>query len=100
VGSRFNVVARELYSLADHTAIETLGGVQYVSCCWRVNLVARRDIVSRPTEASISTGEKTTSVVLQVELNGLSNVGPPATAFLERSIRGYSPAGAGNLTQE
>jgi LPS-assembly protein len=100
LSSRFNVVARELYSLADHTAIETLGGIQYVSCCWRVNLVGRRDIVSRPTEASIQTGEKTTSVVLQVELNGLSNVGPPATAFLERSIRGYSPAGAGNLTQE
>jgi len=100
VASRFNVVARELYSLEDHTAIETLGGVQYLSCCWRVNLVGRRDIVSRPTEVTIQTGEKTTSIVLQVELNGLSNVGPPATAFLERSIRGYSPAGAGTLMQE
>jgi hypothetical protein len=36
------------------------------------------------------TGNLDTSVLLQLELNGLSSVGVGADAFLERSIRGYS----------
>ena len=35
-------------------------------------------------------GDRDTSVLLQLELNGLSSVGVGADAFLERSIRGYS----------
>jgi len=38
------------------------------------------------------TGDLDTSFLVQLELNGLSNVGVGANAFLERSIRGYSIA--------
>jgi hypothetical protein len=45
--------------------------------------VARRYVSDR-------TGDLDTSVLFQLELNGLSNVGVGANTFLERSIRGYS----------
>ena len=48
-------------------------------------MVARRYVSDR-------TGDLDTSVLLQLELNGLSNVGVGADAFLEESIRGYSIA--------
>jgi len=38
------------------------------------------------------TGDTDTTVLLQLELNGLSSVGDEADAFLERAIRGYSSA--------
>jgi LPS-assembly protein len=87
-----NAVGREVYSLVDHGSIESLAGLEYKSCCWRLRLVARRDIVSRPTDLETRTGNRNTSISLEVEPIGLSSVGSSAGAFLERSIRGYSPA--------
>lgn len=63
--------------------IDQFAGLEYRSCCWRFRLVARRYVSDR-------TGDLDTSVLLQLELNGLSNVGVGANTFLERSIRGYS----------
>lgn len=63
--------------------IDQFAGLEYRSCCWRFRVVARRYVSNR-------TGDLDTSVLLQLELNGLSNVGVGANTFLERSIRGYS----------
>lgn len=63
--------------------IDQFAGLEYRSCCWRFRVVARRYVSDR-------TGDLDTSVLLQLELNGLSNVGVGANTFLERSIRGYS----------
>lgn len=63
--------------------IDQFAGLEYRSCCWRFRVVARRYVSDR-------SGDLDTSVLFQLELNGLSNVGVGANAFLERSIRGYS----------
>jgi LPS-assembly protein len=63
--------------------IDQFAGLEYRSCCWRFRIVARRYVSDR-------SGDLDTSVLLQLELNGLSNVGVGANTFLERSIRGYS----------
>ncbi|MBL8268977.1 LPS-assembly protein LptD [Steroidobacter sp.] len=63
--------------------IDQFAGLEYRSCCWRFRVVARRYVSDR-------TGDLDTSVLFQLELNGLSNVGVGANTFLERSIRGYS----------
>ncbi len=63
--------------------IDQFAGLEYRSCCWRFRVVARRYVSDR-------TGDLDTSLLLQLELNGLSNVGVGANTFLERSIRGYS----------
>ena len=83
VSPSWKLYLRHVYSLRDKAAIESFGGFEYQACCWRIRIVGRRYVVSH-------TGTRDTSVSLQLELNGLSSVGERATAFLERSIRGYS----------
>jgi LPS-assembly protein len=83
VGHGWHVFGRFVYSLRDSTAIERFGGFEYRSCCWKLRVLARDYVSSR-------TGLRDRSIGLELELNGLSSVGVPASAFLERSIRGYS----------
>ncbi len=83
VGRGWHVFGRFVYSLRDDSAIERFGGFEYRSCCWKVRVLARDYVSSR-------TGSRDRSIGLELELNGLSSVGVPAGAFLERSIRGYS----------
>jgi LPS-assembly protein len=83
VADSWNLYARHVYSLRDRSALDSFAGFEYQACCWRVRLVGRRYVSSQ-------TGKRDTAISLQLELNGLSNVGDRAGAFLERSIRGYS----------
>ena len=83
LGKRWKAYARAVYSLRDSEMLERFAGFEYRSCCWRVRAVARRSISNRE-------GTQESSFYLQLELNGLSSVGD-ADAFLEHTIRGYSP---------
>ena len=80
----WQVFARQVYSLKDQASIDRFGGFEYGSCCWRIRLIGRHYVSNR-------TGESDTSVMLQLELRGLSSVGTSDDAFLRRGIRGYSP---------
>jgi LPS-assembly protein len=84
IGVRWNAFARAIYSLRDHSTLERFAGFEYKACCWRVRAIARRYVSTR-------TGERDTTIMLQLELNGLASVGTPAEAFLAEAIRGYSP---------
>jgi LPS-assembly protein len=83
VARRWNVYAGGVYSLREETLIEEFAGLEYGSCCWKLRAVYRQYVSSR-------TGERDSSIAVQLELSGLSNVGVPADAFLEGAIRGYS----------
>lgn len=83
VHRNWNLYARYVYSLRDRQAIDSFAGLEYESCCWRLRFLARHHVSNR-------TGERDTSIDLQLELKGLSSVGSTSTAFLEKSIRGYS----------
>jgi LPS-assembly protein len=84
IGERWSAYARMVYSLEDEQPLDQFAGIEYRSCCWRLRLVGRRYVRSRE-------GDMDTSILLQLELNGLSSVGTGADTFLERSIQGYSP---------
>ena len=84
IGRNWNAFGRVVHSLRDDSTLERFAGFEYKSCCWRVRAVARRFI-------SNSQGTQETGFQLQLELIGLASVGTDANAFLERSIRGYSP---------
>jgi LPS-assembly protein len=79
----WHVFARQVYSIKDDESIDRFAGFEYGGCCWRVRLLGRNYVSNR-------TGESDNSVLLQVELTGLSSVGTRNDAFLERGIRGYS----------
>ena len=83
IGKRWNVYARGVYSLRDSQMLERFAGFEYRACCWRLRAVARRSVSNRE-------GTQETSFYLQLELKGLASVGD-ADAFLEHTIRGYSP---------
>ena len=80
----WQVYARQVYSLRDRASIDRFAGFEYGSCCWRIRLLGRNYVSNR-------TGENDTSVMLQLELKGLSSVGTSDDTFLRRAIRGYSP---------
>jgi LPS-assembly protein len=92
IGGHWDAYARAVYSLRDRESIEDFAGFQYHGSCWGVRLVAQRSVSTR-------TGERDTGVSVQLELNGLSNVGSGVSAFLEQSIRGYSASSRPPLSQ-
>jgi LPS-assembly protein len=83
IGDQWGAYARLVYALDDQQTLDQFAGLEYRSCCWRLRMVARRYVRNRE-------GDMDTSILLQLELNGLSSVGTGADTFLERSIRGYS----------
>lgn len=83
IAGSVSAFGRIVYSVDDEQAIDQFVGLEYRSCCWRLRLVGRQYLRNR-------LGDTDTSVLLQLELNGLSNLGFPAAQFLEQSIRGYS----------
>ena len=89
VSQHWNVFARGVYSLKDSETIERFVGFEYQACCWKVRMLARRFVSTRPVGTG-NTGQQDTGFFLQLELTGLASVGSAADTFLTESIRGYS----------
>ena len=83
----WQVFARQVYSTKESQSIDRFAGFEYSGCCWGVRLIGRRYVSNR-------TGESDNSILLQVELKGLSSVGSRNDTFLRQGIRGYSPGSA------
>jgi len=81
----WQLFARQVYSTRENKSIDRFAGFEYGGCCWRLRLLARNYVSNR-------TGESDNSILLQLELTGLSSVGTRSDTFLESGIRGYSPA--------
>ncbi len=91
ISRHWNVFARGVYSLRDGEAIERFAGFEYSACCWKVRMLARRYVSTRPPAGTTSTiGQQDTGFFLQLELTGLASVGSSADTFLTESIRGYT----------
>ncbi len=84
IAGNWNTVGRWVYSLMDRTTIEQVAGIEYKSCCYRIQIVQRRYLTSHAVNGALDT-----SFALQLELTGLSSVGKPADSFLQKEIRGY-----------
>ena len=82
VNRNWSVVGRYYYSLEDDKLIESIGGVQWESCCMAVRLVARRYIRER-------NGDLDDSLRLEFELKGLGSAGQKSEEILSRAIVGY-----------
>jgi LPS-assembly protein len=87
IAGHWNTIGRWVYSLQDHETIEQVTGIEYKSCCYRIQIVQRR-YLERASDSNVSTG-LSSSIALQLELTGLSSVGKPADSFLQKEIPGY-----------
>ncbi len=74
-------VGRVNYSTRGRKAIETLAGFEYNGCCWVLRLVASRYVTGTATATS--------TLFLQLELNGLARLGSNPLESLKRNVPGY-----------
>lgn len=83
LGARWHVLARHSHSLHDRRTLETITGLEYRSCCWRLRLVSRRylDGVAEGRDA-----EYNRSIYAQLEFIGLASLGDDLEDLLERGI--------------
>ncbi len=77
-----SLIGRWNHSLHEDRLLEGLLGIEYGRCCWRLRLLARR-------YADSDIDGHNTSVLLQLELNGLGKIGDSIDNVLERGIYGY-----------
>ena len=72
------------YSLRRSRNLETLAGIEYGSCCWKLRAVVRRHLENDDDDADLG-------VLLQLELRGLGRVGENIDTLLSGGLAGYRP---------
>ncbi len=82
-GGTLYAVGRVDYSVTDSRATYAIGGLEYDAGCW-----IGRALVERTSTGS---QQSTTHFVLQLELNGLSTLGPGSLTLLKDNVPGYQP---------
>ena len=82
VFGRWTAVGRWNYSLLDQRMLEGLAGFEYDGGCWVFRVVAHR--------FALATQAASTSIFVQLELNGVSRIGSNPLEILRRNIGGYS----------
>lgn len=79
VAARWRLAGRWTYALDAQRSLDALAGIEYVSCCWGVQVAWRRRLSS-------SDGDFNSSLYLQLELRGLGRVGEGLESLLQRDI--------------
>ncbi|MFO7593281.1 MAG: LPS assembly protein LptD [Pseudomonadota bacterium] len=82
VTRQLRVLGRYQYDLGSELSLDTIGGVEYESCCWSVRLLQRARRNSIDDELNHST-------YLTLELKGLAGLGRSLEESTERGILGY-----------
>jgi LPS-assembly protein len=81
INENWTLLGRWNYSLVDGKTLEGVAGVEYNAGCWVLRLVGQRLTTTAQTTS--------TSVYLQIELNGLARFGTSPLELLRRSVPGY-----------
>ena len=81
LSSQWTAVGRWNFSILDRRTLESLAGFEYNGGCWVFRAVAHR--------FATATQETSTTIFLQLELNGVSRIGSNPLDALRRNIAGY-----------
>src|SRR5712692_350152 len=81
IAGRWYGVGRFNYSLVDSRIVEGIGGLEYGADCWTSRIIIQR--------FALTAGTSSSSVFLQLELNGFSRLGSNPLEALKRNIPGY-----------
>ena len=88
---RWYGVGRVNYSFKDNRLVEGLAGLEYNAGCWSLRSVVQQLATSDTTSTS--------AFFLQLELRGLTKLGPNPLEVLKRNISGYGKSDEFDLTQ-
>ena len=83
---RWYGVGRFNYSLQDSRVVEGIGGLEYAAGCWTTRVVVQKFVLTAGTSSS--------SIFIQLELNGFSRLGSNPLEALKRSVPGYQQINA------
>jgi LPS-assembly protein len=78
---RWYGVGRFNYALNDSRIVEGIGGLEYEAGCWTSRIIVQR--------FALTAGSTSSSVFVQLELNGFSRLGSNPLETLKRNIPGY-----------
>jgi LPS-assembly protein len=81
LGGGWSGVGRYNYSMRENRLVEGLAGFEYNAGCWIGRIVLQR--------FAAATGNFTSAVFVQLELNGFSRIGSNPLETLKRNIPGY-----------
>lgn len=83
LAARWYGVGRANYSIRDKQWVELLAGFEYRDDCWALRIVG---------QSFVTIGEaRTSSLLFQLQLNGVASIGTGLLDQLRRSIPGYQP---------
>lgn len=82
LSQRWHTFARWYYSHANDVPLESLGGVEYRSCCWALRFMHRRFFLADQDDFK-------ESIMVQLELKGLASVGNPIENIMADSVPGF-----------
>jgi LPS-assembly protein len=93
IAGRWSFQARSLYSWLDHRNVDSYAGVEYNACCWALRIVGGRRLSIDTEHGNAAT--QTASIMLELELTGLSKLGHVPDSPLRQSVFSFpSPAAA------
>lgn len=85
--SDWYLIGRWQYSILDQLTLESFGGIERETCCWRFAFLVRNYV--NDYNYLTSTPISNFSVFLQVEFKGLAKSGNDVDQFLARSVSGF-----------
>jgi LPS-assembly protein len=86
LGGGWYGVGRFNYSTRDKRIVEALAGIEYNAGCWISRVVIQH--------FALTAGTSTSTLFLQLELNGFSRIGSNPLEALKRNVPGYQRLGA------
>ena len=82
ISNNTRMIGRWNYSLSEERNLETLGGVEYGRCCWKIRALVRQ-------HSAGTGGDDDLGFLLQLELGGLGSFGDNIDSLLNDGIYGY-----------
>lgn len=86
VSDHWSLLISELYDLDNNRSLETVSGVEYRDCCWKLRLVNRRLMADYNGTGQL---EARSTMLFQIQLIGLGGFGDKVDSLLENTIPGY-----------
>ncbi|MCH2040852.1 MAG: LPS assembly protein LptD [Saccharospirillaceae bacterium] len=99
LNDRWALVGRQLRDLRSYKdeakrpvsdVLESIAGLEYQNCCWRVQLLYRESSPKESDTESDFTTDKKYGFMLSIQLKGLTTLGGGTDALIEDAVTGYS----------
>lgn len=86
ISQHWSLMASELFDFDSRRSVESVSGIEYRDCCWKLRLINRRLLADYEGDSKL-TARRT--VMFQIQLIGLGGFGDKVDTLLENTIPGY-----------